>query len=147
MHRNSVPHCRILKIWNTNGHWPCQQAEWLCRPCPKWERTWQAWSWWQMVCVGLLPPYSGYKPRKCMCIKTTQISGFFYLFNQSRRKHWAVRDATITRWMSKKLKTVASGSSSSIDLKQHFGHFDCQIVHSDVTEEVADLYKFCQKYI
>lgn len=70
-----VEHCR--EIWNRNAHWPCQQAEWLCRPCPKWERTWRAWSWWQMVCVGLLPPCSGYKPRKRVCIKRTQISVVF----------------------------------------------------------------------
>lgn len=90
VHRNSVPHCRIQKIWNTNAHWPCQLAEWLCRPCPKWERTWRAWSWWQMVCVGLLPPYSGHKPRKCMCIKTTQISVFFIC--------WTRAEESVEQW-------------------------------------------------
>lgn len=43
---------------------PCLQVEWPYRPCPRWRKTWRAWSWWRTACVGLPPPYSEYKPGK-----------------------------------------------------------------------------------
>jgi hypothetical protein len=55
----------------TDGHPPCLLPGRPCRPCPRWGRTWLAWSYWQRACVCLPPPYSEHRPEMKRCFNDT----------------------------------------------------------------------------